>query len=443
MQKNLKKLGITLIIATFVITFIIVLILIAKKSKDQGPITIVYWGLWEPKEVYQPLIDEYEKTHPNIKIQYIQKSFGHTNPSYVYTGTYKTAVLERLTKTGGVDIMRVHASWMPQLLPYISPAPSQKLDATYIKSNYYPAIVESTTTTSGKVLAMPLYIDGLVLFYNKDLFKQAGIANPPTTWDEVINYSNMLTKKDAQGNIIQSGIALGTGSNITHSPEIVLLMLTQSNVNVIDLKSQKFTFNNEEGKMTFKSYANFANYEKVWSYRLGNDLSMFVQGKLAMMIAPSWRAFDIMAQNSKINFGIAPVPVLAGANPNTPQYLSNFYVEVVPKNSKHAQEAWEFLYWLGQPEQLRKLYQNEMTIAGRPFGEVYPRKDMANELKDMPYVSAIIQMAPSMKSWPIYDLGTWEQVIKKTLINIETNPNSVDREVDNAANNLNNLIFTK
>jgi len=422
---------------------VILLLLMGKGSSGRGKTTLIYWGLWEEEAVFLPLIEEYQKLNPAVEIKYIKKTFGHIGQDYNYLGNYQSAVEERISRTGGIDIVRVHASWIPKYVKYLTTAPTSLINGNEVRRNYYPAISESILSTSGNVYAIPLYIDGLVLFYNKDLFAQAGITSPPTNWDKVIEYGAKLTKRDINGDVIQGGIGLGAGSNITHSTDILMLMFTQGNVKVIDLANRKVDIASQNGIDAVNYYLDFTRKHKVWSHRLPNDFSSFVQGKLAMFIAPSWRAFDIINQNSRINFDMAPVPILPGANPDTPQYLANFYVEVVPKNSPNSAEAWKFLTWLSKPEQLRKLYQNETQgIAGRIFGEAYPRVDMAGELRDAPYVKAVIEMAPNMKAWPIIDIGIWEQNFKQFLTQLETGTGGgVQVNLQSLNATLNNLIF--
>lgn len=438
-SEKIKKLAIVLGAIAIFMTILLVILPLFLRKRTQGPVTLVYWGLWEPAEVMEPLIKEYESSHPGIKINYVQKRFGNKD-SLSYVGTYQDEVADRLVKTGGVDIVRIHYSWVAKYIKYLAPAPSKLLNANYMQEKFYPACYQAVVASDGNVYAMPLYIDGLVLFYNKQLLNKAGYNSPPETWEDLLGYAKTLTKKDSNGNIVQAGIAMGTASNVLHAPEIILLMLSQSGVNIVDLNARSFNLTGENAVSALDFYLNFAR-EGVWDYRLPSDLNMFAQGKLAMMIAPSWRAHDIGAMNSKLEYGIAPVPVLAGIDPSVPKYVANFWVEAVPRNSKHKKEAWEFLYWLSQPEQLRKLYDLESKL--RAFGEPYSLKSMASELKGAPYVSAVIEMAPYMKSWPLVDYGVWEEQFKTQIASLEGSKLNAATILSSVNTNLNKLIFNK
>jgi ABC-type glycerol-3-phosphate transport system substrate-binding protein len=442
---NKKLLAIVAIIVVIIIVLLLVFLQVQNGSRKptNGTVTINFWGLWDEAQVYEPLFKEYESKNPNVKIVYTQKRFGNTD-NYSYKGQYQTTVDERL-KDGTVDIVRVHQSWIPRIIGNLAPAPQSLFNERSVKANYYPAISEIITTTKGEVYGAPSTIDGLVLIYNKDIFAREGITSPPTNWDEVIAISKKITKTQ-NGQITQAGINLGAGSNTLHPFEIVLLMMTQSDVNIASIPSGsqtvKATFATTEAAAAVNSYLDYSKKHAVWSTRLNNDLQTFAEGKLGMIIVPSWRAIEITNLNSKLSFDIAPVPVFPGANADTPQYVASYWIDVVPKKSPNSTEAWKLLSWLSEPEQLRKVYNEQKKV--RLLGNVYPRVDMANELSDTPYAKVIVQMAPRMKSWPLYDYGIWEEEFKKFLISNEAAGKTVNTgDLERLQSSLNSLIFDK
>jgi len=404
-----------------------------------GVVEINYKGLWDNPEIYEPLIKEYEESHPNIKINYTRTSFINLD-SFTYKGSHQADVEERL-KEGTVDIIRIHQTWIPKYIRYIAPAPKDVITGAEAKKIYYPAIAEGIITKD-QVLASPQTIDGLVLFYNKELFAKSGIIDPVAAtkdWDVTLVTAKKLTQIDANGTTLRiSGINMGSVSNIQSSPEILLTMLTQAGIEIVTpgktLGTHKATFATSEGAAALSRYFEFSK-EKVWSTRTKSDLELFASGKLAMYIAPSWRALDIVGMNSNLRFESLTLPVLPGANPNVPQYITSYWVDIVSRNSKHTKESWEFLNWLSQPEQLRKINQAQRDV--RLIGNPYPRMDMAEDQKGAPYIGAIIDMAPNMKSWPLYDYGVWEETFRKELLEYEdqggiaqTNLEKVEDEIN-------------
>ncbi len=411
-----------------------------QAANPTGKVTITYWGLWDDASVYKDLFTEYEVANSNVKIEYIQKSLTRDlNNNLSYKGLYQTTVDERL-KSGGIDIIRVHNSWIPRIIVSLAPAPKTLFSEQKVKEDYYPAIYEAITSTNGNVYGAPQIIDGLVLFYNKTLFAEKKIAAPPKNWDEMVTISKALTKVNGT-TITQAGINLGSGSNSVTAFENALLMMTQANVPLVTTSTTgiKASFATSEATAAINSFFSYSKIHNSWSNRLVTDLDLFTEGKLAMMIAPSWRANDVFAANATLDFDITTVPVLPGANRDTPQYLASYWIDVVPKVSKNSTEAWKLLAWLSQPEQLRKINAAQSKI--RLFGAPYPLTSMKSELANTPYSKTILEMAPSMKSWPLYDYGAWELSFKEKLTEWEVKSVVTINDLETLQEDLNKTVF--
>lgn len=421
-------------------------------NNNTGVVELNYMGLWDVPEVYEPLIAEYQEKHPNVKITYTKASFINQN-NFSYKGVYQTNAEERVN-SGAVDIVRVHQTWIPKLLPQLYAAPSDIMTGTQAKELYYPAVYEAITTSNNLVYGAPQIVDGLVLIYNKELFSQAQLDPRISTkdWDVTLQTAKKLTKRNANGTIAVAGINMGSVSNVRSSPEILLTMLTQSAIPVVNVDAGtgkiQADFASPEGAAAINRFFEFANQKNekkeeigAWSSRMEDDLQAFANGRLAMLIAPSWRVIDLVGMNSALQFDTLPLPVLPGANPNVPQYLSSFWIDVVSKKSKNPKEAWAFLKWLGEPEQLRRIYkvQTEKRLIGNP----YPRKDMATEQASAPYISAVLEMAPKMKSWPLYDYGIWEETFRKGLLEFEDRGGITEADLKKIEDQINNLTLKR
>lgn len=347
-------------------------------------ITLTYWGLFEPPELIQPLIEAYQKDHPNVTIEYSQRTY----PSL---GQYKDTLLSRLQEGVGPDIMRVHPSWLTTFLPELSPAPSAVISYTDFSSSFYPVAVDSLTVDQA-IYALPLGYDGLVVFYNKAMLGKVGLDSPPTTWGEFRRVATQLTERSEGGNkILQAGVAIGTSTNIDHAPDILGLMLVQSGVEIPrDLGSQA-----AQDALIF--YTNFATKDRVWDETLPEAISAFARGELAMMLAPSWEFFVVKERNPGLDFAFSPVPQLpvAPGEEGTVNWAS-FWAEAVSRDSEHAEEAWDFLNYLSSAQSLQEFYSNAAAV--RAFGEPYSRQDLADNLTVDPFASVLISGANTAKT---------------------------------------------
>lgn len=379
--------------AGLIILLVILLVFnLLFKSKPKAPqeITLDYWGLWEDKNILQPVFDEYKKNHGNITINYIQQ-----DPK-LYRDRLKTA----LDKGEGPDIFRFHNTWVPMMKSYLSPVPKNIYADGDFEKTFFP-VATSDLKLSGNIYGIPLMIDGLLLFYNDDILKGANVS-APSTWEDVQKAIPKLTVKE-KGKIVTSGIALGTAENIEHFSDILGLMFLQNGT-----KPEKSLFSCADGKSTTCGVETLTYYHKfaetpnnTWDETLENSIVAFAGKKVAMIIAPSWEAFAIkeLAKNSNLNFKVGKVPQLpCDKEPCATVNWATYWVEGVSVKSKYQKEAWEFLKYLSSADTMRKVYELQMK-SRILFGEPYSRVDLAKTLSDNPYLAPLMEEVPTMKSF--------------------------------------------
>lgn len=434
-KKLLIILGSVLIV--LVVVAVVLLLINANSSKKNNPSSVgtgelVYWGLWEPASVIQPLIDEYESAHEGISILYSQQTY--TN--------YESRLYTRLQQASSSsdpapDIFRIQNTWTPKYYKYLYALPSSIMTKSTYASTFYPTAVSDFTAKDGNIYAMPLEIDGLVIYYNKQLLATAGVTTPPTDWDSFIELAQKLTKKNSSGQITQSGLAIGTSKNVTHAAEIISFLMLEQGVDIIDDARTTVTLTTTKAEAVFDTYTGFATGDNaIWSASLGTDINMFEQGKLAMMIAPSWESFDIIQAAPSIEFGMSTLPQLA-AN-DQPIYFSTYWGEAVSKNSKNPTAAWDFINFLIQKDQEKAYYSNAAKI--RAFGEPYSRVDLNSELLNNSYTAAIGQSATKMVSWQMGDESFVKATINDAITDIAENGKETNTVLKTAEEEINTQL---
>lgn len=342
-------------------------------------ITLVYWGLWEDAPVMESLIKEYEAQNENIKISYIKQS----------KEDYRERLENSLSRGNGPDIFRYHNTWVPMFSNHLSNLPAEVMNAADYQETFYPVAGE-TLRSGASLVGIPLMFDGLALYINEEIFASSG-KSPPTTWDELRTRAQELTIKDEDGRIERSGVALGVTGNVDHWQDILALMLLQNGASLENPAGQL-----AEDALAF--YTIFSTPDRVWDETLPSSTQAFAAGKLAMYFGPSWRAFEIKRANPSLRFKTVPVPQLPKATSGiTNVTWASFWAEGVWSKSANQEEAWKFLEFLSSREVLQKMYQEAAKT--RLFGEIYPRRDMAQLLQNDPVVGAYVKQAPTASSW--------------------------------------------
>ncbi len=377
-------LGVVAAIIIFLLVFLFIRSLFGVK-KSAG--VLEYWGLWEEKAVMKPIIDEYTRLHPEVTINYVKQD----------PRDYREKLLTRGKEGRGPDIFRFHNTWLPSIIELAAPLPQSAMSSAEFEKTFYE-VTKDDLYANSSYYGIPLGIDGLVLVYNTDLFKKVGISSPPQTWDDVLTDADALRVEDVDKNILTSGIALGTAENIEHYSDIFAWMLLQNGGDIRRMSDP-------EGVEVLKNYRQFAEPQlNFWNESMPNSISAFAQGKVAMIIVPSWQILEILSQNPDIHMKATVLPVLPGTQQLS---LATYWVEGVSKTSKHQEEAWAFLVYLSKKDTMTKLYQEQAKV--RPFGVAYSRVDLRDTLLTHPYLGAVLEQAPHMKSLPLasrtYDNG--------------------------------------
>jgi multiple sugar transport system substrate-binding protein len=370
------------------------------KRGPSGPITLKYWGLFEPEQVLKPLIEKYQAEHPNVTITYEMKT----------PIDYRETVESRIEQGEGPDIFRFHNTWIPMLKEELAIVPKEIIDKETFEKDFYPIAAPDLAAPDG-FYGIPLEFDGLGLYYNVDLLDAAGFTSPPTTWDQLRTMAASLTVKDEQGRIKTGGAALGTASNVDHFSDILAVMLMQNGVdlkNIVTGDPQKDKL--AEDVLEFYSlFARLGQVERVWDETMEVSTSAFAAGRVAFYFAPSWRVFEIKNANPALNFRIASLPQLPGGK----VAWASYWVEGVSQKSPHKKEALEFLKFLSESSSLQLLYSEASKI--RLFGQPYSRVDLAQQLTGDPYVGGYVKDAGWARSFPLasntFDNGLNDKLI--------------------------------
>lgn len=391
--KKMLPYGGILIALIVVVLVIFKVILPLFGGKTSEAVTLNYWGLWEENGIVQGVIDEFEAKNPNIKINYIANQ----------KNDYRTRLAGKLAKTGtdssAPDIYRIHSSWLPMFDDYLTSVPTDVVKNIQLDTDYYD-VYKKDLMKKGSFRAVPLMFDSLMLFYNKDLLDSAG-KDLPKSWFGLESTAKELTVTNANGGIEIAGVAMGTTANVDHWSDIVGLMMQQNGVS--------WTANDPSDKEKLQSilkfYTLFLTQDRVWDESLPSSTELFANGKLVFYFAPSWRIFNIEEMNPNLNFGVAAVPQLPTlANVDldkvesgetdgglTNRHWATYWAEAVNSKSKNQKEAWKFLEFLSSTESMEKLFATESQT--RSFGEIYPRKSMADSLKTNPKIKPFLEVA--------------------------------------------------
>ncbi len=301
---------------------------------------------------------EFTKAHPDITVK------------PVYTGSYQDSVVKAMTaaKAGNApDLAVLLSTDMFTLIdneliePYDAIATSEG-DKTWIKS-FYPAFMENSQS-GGHTWGIPFQRSTVVQYWNKDLFKAAGLDpdKAPKTWDEMVSFGKKLTKKDASGHVSQWGIEIPSSG----FPYWLFQALTTQNGAILaNSDGTKVAYNDPKVIEAAQFFADLGRKYEVMPTGIinwGTTPKDFFEGKTAIMWTTTGNLTNVR-KNAKFAFGVAALP--AKQHGGSPTGGGNIYIF---KNKDKAKEmaALEFARFLSTAEKAANWGIATGYIATRP-----------------------------------------------------------------------------
>jgi multiple sugar transport system substrate-binding protein len=145
-----------------------------KTSTKQYQMQLDVWGVFDNSSDYSEIFLAYQDVNDKI-----------TNIHYhkYNLESYKEDLLNALASGNGPDIFMIHNSWLPDFQDKIIPVPAYMLTEQQFRDTFVDVAAQDAVV-DGQIYGVPMSVDSLALYYNKDIFNAAGIATPPKTWDE-------------------------------------------------------------------------------------------------------------------------------------------------------------------------------------------------------------------------------------------------------------------
>lgn len=282
-------------------------------TKGDSKSTVVVWGTIEERTVMGMLNDKvFKSALSNVAfVKYIEKD----------SRTYESEFVNALASGAGPDLVLLPHDFIVEhqdkliVVPFDSYGGERKYKNTFIEEG-------ELFLTSDGILGLPFTIDPLVMYWNRNIFSGAGIANPPEYWDELFTLSPKMTNRDQSLNILQSTVALGEFINITNAKEILSALIMQAgNPIVVRDEGSRSGFSVHLGdsstslgspaEAALRFYTEFSNPVKSvysWNRALPEDRQSFIAGDLAIYFGFASELTELRRANPNLNFDVATLP---------------------------------------------------------------------------------------------------------------------------------------
>ena len=324
---------------------LVVLALTARGAGAQGTEVAFYYPVavgGPVTKIIDGLAADFMKANPDVKVKPI------------YTGTYQETIVKALTaaKSGEPPQTAIILSTdMYTLIDEDAVLPWDELiktpdDKAWLGS-FFPAFMLNSRT-GGKTWGIPFQRSTIVLYWNKEAFKEAGLDpnRPPATWADQVDYARKLTKRDGSGHVTQWGLQVPSSG---FPYWLFQGFTTQNDVLLMNEAGTQTFFDKPAVVDALQYWVDLGGKHKVMApgvIEWGTTPKDFFEKKTAMMWTTTGNLTNVR-NNAKFDFGVAMLP--AGKKRGSPTGGGNFYLF---KKTTPAQQAavLKFVKWVTSPE---------------------------------------------------------------------------------------------
>ncbi|MFE5934570.1 extracellular solute-binding protein [Streptomyces sp. NPDC056470] len=331
-------------------------------GSNSQPKTLTYWAsnqgssIEVDKKVLQPELDRFEReTGIKVKLEVVPWS------------DLLNRILTATTSGQGPDVLNIGNTWSASLQSTgaLLPWDAENWKKIGGKDRFVDSALGSTGAPGQDPAAVPLYSMAYALYYNKQMFKDAGVDKPPATWDELVATGKRLSKDGKW--------AIGVeGANLSNNIHQVFVLGKQHGADFFTADG-KADFTSDGAVAAVKQYVDLMAAHKIVApgnaeYAQNQSLSDFAKDRTAMVL---WQtpSQTFASQGMKEDeWGVAPAPVLSGA-PGTGTAVNSMVAGInmaVFKSTKNIDGAMKFVTFMTGDE--------EQKILNKAYGSVPPVK---------------------------------------------------------------------
>lgn len=305
------------------------------RSADEARGEVTVWGTVD-EAAMNPLLEEVARANRTLTIKYVEKD----------PRSFDQEFIEALAAGRGPDLFLLPQDYIVRYEDKLLAIPYDNLSERAFKDTYIQE-AELYLAKAG-ILGLPLTVDPLVLYWNRDILSTAGIANPPLHWEEVLSMTPALTTKGGGGTLTQSAIALGETLNVNHARHILELLFLQSGSRLVDRDEEGKPYVSlrdggsgkgaEDSLRFFTQFSDPAKSVYTWSKALPPSKERFLAERLAFYVGYASEIRDIRAKNPHLNFDVIAVPTPGTAK--TAITYGAMQALAIPRASKNVTGAY-------------------------------------------------------------------------------------------------------
>lgn len=282
---------------------------IGKQKVPPGSLgTVTLWGTVRSDDI-APILEIFNEENPAFTLRYIPKS----------VETFDMELLEALASGQGPDLFFLSNELVYSYSNKILTIPYESYPRSNFTANF--ASAGEVFMTSNGLLALPLAIDPLMMYYNRSILNKNNIVFPPEYWDQFTDLIHTVTKRDESRQLLESAVALGQFVNVKNAKGIISTLFMQAGNKIIEPKEHglyKSVLTDTSGLNDmlafYTSFADPLNDNYSWNRALPNSQDFFSSEDLAFYFGYASELGTLINKNPNQDFLVAPVPQIRNSD---------------------------------------------------------------------------------------------------------------------------------
>ena len=291
------------------------------RAQSNKKISILTWNIADQEALFKEEFEDFKKAHPGVEIEWLDKK-GPDLPAFYQTQLVAGTAPDIIDIQGALWVEWAANGALLDLTPYFQADPAfvKMFNPDYMSSFVYEK----------KNYLVPFYVAKTLLYYNKTMFKEAGLAGPPKTFDELLTSSAAMGKGEK------------TGFLTLNFDWLYWPLMQMNGVDLLSADLKTPTFNTAKAAEVLTALAEGTKSGAIngisWTGRWVEPNEAFATGNVGMLHAHAPAYFWIKGKGPWINadtLGAAHAPG-GWATPNS-------HGLGISKGSKNPELAWAFV----------------------------------------------------------------------------------------------------
>lgn len=398
---------------------------LSKGVSTTTPSDIIVWGTIEDNTFSNTYSASSIFSNKNVKVTYIKKDPRDFDADFV----------EALAEGRGPDVVIMRDDIIYKNRNKLVTIPYKNYSERTFKDTFIE-IGEVFLSDEG-IVAVPFIIDPIVMYWNRSIFSNNQISQPPQYWEQLPALIEKITKKDSSGNIFQSTIAFGEWANINSAKDIIAMLMIQAGTpitsrsgnSVISVLNSQLGNTTVPGQSALEFYTKFSNQTSpvyTWNRSLPNSLNSFLAGNLGIYLGFASELFPILQKNSNLNYDVAVVPQIKDTKKRA--VFGRMYALAIVRQSKNVGASYMLINSLTEPKALLAL---EKVTSLPPV-----RRDMLSSVPADAYRNVFYNSALISRTWIDPDPTVSSSIFREMVESVTSGRNRVSEAIIRASTDL-------